>query len=346
MSLIRIIAPCVLGPLFLAPSLSTDYTQRRSLRIEVETGLEMETTSFEMSIDGEPVERGGMGGQASEEVRMITVIDTVLADDDGRPTEVRREFETVEKESIRTMGEEDMVDEASGPLAGVTVLLVSEDGGEVETEVEAGSVDDDELLEGLRLELAFDAFLPEGELEVDDSWDLEADAVLRALGLDLESALFPRESGGGMEGEGRRRGGRGSSAFGLLVEADWEGTATLESMEEEYNGLICVLIELELEASGEREERMMGGGRYGRGGVFGGALVAAAPVESTYDIELEGRLLFCLEEGRPVLLEIEGDVATERSMERSSERGDFSMRSTQEGSFTYTASLSLEESEG
>ena len=40
------------------------------------------------------------------------------------------------------------------------------------------------------------------------------------------------------------------------------------------------------------------------------------------------------------------DVSTERTMERNSERGDFSMSSTQEGSFTYSAAISLEESEG
>ena len=114
MSLIRVSALCALGLPFFAPSLSTDYTQRRSLRIEVETSLEMETTSFEMMIDGEPMERAGMGGQASEEARVFTIIDEVLADDEGRPTEVRREFETVERETLRVMGEEELVDEASG----------------------------------------------------------------------------------------------------------------------------------------------------------------------------------------------------------------------------------------
>jgi hypothetical protein len=347
MSLIRVSALCALGLPFFAPSLSTDYTQRRSLRIEVETSLEMETTSFEMMIDGEPMERAGMGGQASEEARVFTIIDEVLADDEGRPTEVRREFETVERETLRVMGEEELVDEASGPLDGVTVLLTSEDDGEVEAEVENGSVDDDELLAGQHLELACDAFLPEGELEVDDSWDLESDAILRALGLDLEAVWFPVSQDGDADGGWRRgRGSRGRSSFGLLVEADWEGTATLASLEEEYEGLSCVLIELELEASGDQEEMERWGGRRGRGGAAGFVGSVSAPLESTYEIELEGRLLFSLEQGRPLLLEIEGDVSTERTMERNSERGDFSMSSTQEGSFTYSAAISLEESEG
>ena len=343
MLMFRLAAICGIGLPLAAPPLSTDYTQHRSLRVEIESTLEMETTSFEMMIDGEPRGGGGRGGQASEEARVITFIDSVLADDEGRPTEVRREFETVEQETAR-----DMVDEASGPLDGVTVLFTSDEDGEVEAEVEDGSVDDDTILKGHRLELAFDAFLPEGKMEEEDSWDLDSDMILRALGLDLEASWFPRPESGGWEGgeRGGRRGGgyRGSSSFNLLVEADWEGTATLISLDEDYEGMECALIAVELEASGEREERSWGG-RGDHGDAFGLAIASLFPVESTYDIELEGRLLFSIKERRPVLFEIEGDVTTERNIERSTERGDFSMSSTQEGSFSYTATLTLEESE-
>jgi hypothetical protein len=87
--------------LFLAPALlvpggsaiSTEYKADRALKMEIESSLKMEATTMEMWRDGEP-QSGGGGGGAMETRRKEVHVDKVLEVKDGKPTKVRRTFET------------------------------------------------------------------------------------------------------------------------------------------------------------------------------------------------------------------------------------------------------------
>ncbi len=318
-----------------AADLETDYTRDRALRIESTSTYSMETTDFSMEVNGEPMDRTWGGGGGSETLKRVVTIDRVLAHDEGRPTRVRRAFELVAMETVLAFGEEDREIETEGPLAEVTLEIDVNEDGDIEIEVVEGDEPDQEAaLEGHRPALALDALLPEDDVSEGDSWDLERDAILRAIGLDLEGALFPRPEPEEGEEEGRgggrrgRWGGRGAGGNRLLLEAEWEGTAVVISDDEEVEGQSCVVIELEIEASGELEEQERTGRR---GGFSLGAPLPSVLVGTTYEIELEGRLAWSLEEGRPVLLELEGSVTTERLVEREGRGGAMRISTTQEG---------------
>ena len=221
--------------------LSTDYTKERTLRIEAETVFEMTTTDFEMLRDGEPVDRP-FGGGEREEVRRVVTLDRVLAHEEGEPTLIRRTFEEVSSKLMMEFGGEPRERDFEGPLADVTLEIKVED-GEASATVAEGTEPDGEALVGHKPTLALDALLPPEGVEVGESWDIEGEALLTALGFDLEKALFPRPEPEGGRGEGRgggrgrmRRGG--SSTSRLFLAGDWQGKATFASSDLDFVGAI------------------------------------------------------------------------------------------------------------
>jgi len=337
-----------------ALTLETDYTKERGIRVVVEATHEIETTEMEVLIDGEPREfgggRGGAGRSSSVETS-ITTIDTVVAHDDGTPTEVLRVFEEITSTATMGGGEESREFERESPLDGVSLMLTLEDDEVIAEVAEGDEPDQDGALEGHSLTLALDALLPEDEVEEGDSWDLDSEAARRILGLDVERALFARPEGGGGERGGRGGGGGGrrgpggrSSGTRFLAEADWEGSAEVVSEEVEYEGVSCCKIELELMASGELEDTGFGGRRDRMDGAH--PELAAGPFrrETEYEVELEGTFWFCIEDGRPVALELSGPLSLSRHVEGESRGGGlFEMHSEQEGELAY--SVLVEEAE-
>jgi uncharacterized membrane protein YgcG len=342
------------GALACGQALTTDYSQASRLRVDVATTLSMETTAFSMERDGEPVEnpRGG-GGASTTEKRHVVQVDEYLEQADGRPTRVRRTFESVSFAGSMEFGDQSREMERESPFDGIVVELVVDEDGDVAAKVTEGSAPDDELLEGHQPDLALDALLPSGAVEVGDSWDLSGDEVVRALGFDVTDKLYPRpersEGEGGREGRG---GGRGRGGFGggglstvrLFSMGEWEGSATLDSLTEEHDGQTCALIKIELECKGELPEEDFGGGRgRGRGGYLNGPALGSM-VANEFQIEAEGKLYYSLADKRPIAFEIEGKLAVERRTERNSERGSMVISTSQEGTFTQTVSITAEES--
>ena len=310
----------------------------------------METVDSSMERDGEPVEgRGSGGGMNSSETRTVVRVDTVLESKDGAPTSLRREFETVSSSSSRTFRDREMENERECPLDGVVIEMILDD-GEVTTEVVEGDTpDDDAVLEGHKLTLALDALLPEDEVEADDSWDIDGEALMHALGYDLEKALYPvpeRTDDGG--GEGRRGGGRGrrggwggggGGAERFFTSGEWEAEATLESDTVEYEGIECHVISIEAEASGELPEREFGGRDRGDG-QFELSSAEFAP-ENSFEFEIEGKLYFNVDGNHPVHLEIEGSLSTESVREMNWGDSEMVISSSQEGTLEYTIDISV-----
>lgn len=324
----------------LSADLSTNYSTERTLRVQTDTEFSMETTEFFVEIDGEQQSDRGRGGMSSEESRSVVTLDTVLATEDGVPTRVRRIFDTIESSGSVKFGENEREVEHETPLVGLT-LEITEEATKV---VEGNKPDDEAVLEGHSMTLALDAFLPEGELEVGTSWTLDGAQLMRAFSLDLERALFvrPERVGGRRGGRGRR----GGSPSMLFAEGDWTATARLDSLNEEHEAGTCAKISLELACAGALPEPEFGGGGPGpRDRSLSVSNEAMRAFENSFEIKLEGSLYFLIEARIPVLLEVEGTLSTQRTMERSSERGDFFMYNAQEGTFKHTVSISKTETQ-
>jgi hypothetical protein len=338
--------------------LETHYAAERAVKIEVTQTSAMSTTTLEMERDGEPVEGRGMGGgMSSKTSHHVVQVDRVVASAEGRPTKVRRTFETLEGESSFTFGEEERKVDMEAPLKGVTLELTAGEGGEVTAEVVDGDKpSDNAMLEGHKLGLALDALLPGKSVDEGATWELDADAARRALGLDVNHALFarpapPEDAGGGDSGGGgRRRGGRmGGGGMGgegrLLQEAKWEGKATLKAESEDHEGVACAVVEIELTAEGEmaEPERGSGGGRR-RGQLFDQRFeTEGAVVGTNYAIKLEGKLYFAIADKRPVGSEIEGTLKIESETERQMGESTFRTHSVREGTFTQKVAISKAE---
>lgn len=357
--------PAALGfALFNAETLATDYTQERTLRVETTTSLLMETVDRQIEVNGEVREGGGFGGGGSQNTTTIVHLDTVLEQEDGVPTKVRRVYESVEG-MLEMEGRDGPIEmERESDLDGITLLLSAEgDGGEVTAEVEDGdSPDDDAILEGHSLTLALDALLPAEGVEAETKYEVEGDALMAALGMDLAPKLFRRpEFEGGGRGEGRegRGGGRGGGRRGggggsnrLFEGADWSIEAQVESLEEEWEGQKVAKITFEIEGDGtlEDEERGGRGGRDGRGGGGGGGGLflsnSLAPVfETDFEIELEGVLYYSIDAKHPVRLELEGTIESEQLTERDFGERSMTIYAVNEGSFTHEVTITVVEDE-
>jgi len=327
--------------------LATDYGRARTLETTSELELDLETTLFEMTVNGEPVEgRGGPGGGGSSLVRKAVIVDEIAAGTKASASKVKRTFETLHDASTFSFGEEERTDERDFPLAGVSVALVRNEQGEIEAElVEGTKPDDAALLEGHLPELALDALLPAGAVEVDGEWKLEHDAIRAALATALDARLFaeaPREEGGGggrgergERGPGRGRGGMRGGPARSLGSLTWKGEAKLTALDEEHGGVECAKIELTLEGEGELPEFTRGGPPRDFA-----LLPAAAPaLAGTITARLEGALYVSLAEARPVALVLDGELAIESNSEREREGEVFTTRSRQEGKLTLNVSV-------
>ena len=318
-----------------ADDLTPAYEAGQTLVTEVELLRTSETTEFEILRDGEPVEGRGMRGGGLDE-RTVTFVqrDELLEASEGRPTKVRREFTDLSRDQVFSFGEGERTIAATSPFDVVVLLLSAGDDGELAVEVEEGSAPEAERLDVLRLANRLDGLLPEGAVEVGESWELSADAIARVLLGDLVGALFeveqPEGFGGGQGPGGGRPGGGGRGQRSNLDDVEWEGEATLASSEDGQ-----AVVELVLEASGDLPQPEGGFGRR----AFG----LAPALDNTYEHRLEGELTFDLEARRPVSLELEGTLVwrTERSFERNGSTTE--IRSTREGTYGLTVTVTSAE---
>jgi hypothetical protein len=324
-------------------TLHTDYSASRSVHYEAFMEITSETTRMER--DGQPMEMPAGAGASGQE-REVAWTDKVLEHKDGKPVRVERTFGGVKQTSTMNFGGEEQSREQKGALDGVKLELKRGEEGKIEAEVKDGDAPG-ESLEGHKLELLLDAFLPEGEVADGDEWTVEADAIRRGLGLDLSTALFPPEpeperGSGGSGGEGRRgpRGPRGGAASALFTQAALEGKCKLKEGTEEVEGVACRVITITIEADGQLEEQSFGGGG-SRGRAFG--MPSISIVETNYEIKLEGKLLFDAKSKLPVSLELEGTTKVDSNREFEGRDGTMmKFGSTQEGQVKFTASLSVE----
>ena len=305
--------------------LSTRYEPEHAVRVTSAMHLELES-SMQMLRDGQPVEGrgGGMGGPSSD-TRKSAHVDRYLACADGKPTKVRRTFESAEGEVETQRQGETQATSLESPFDGVVVEIEADEGGELSHKVVEGSDPGQEAIEKLRPELALDGLLPAGAVEEGGTWTLEGTAIAHALGFDLSDVMFRRPeteegAGGGQGGGGRggRGGGRGFN-FGMrqLTGAEWTGKATYKG-ESDRDGVRCALIALEIEGESQSDDEM--GSR-------------------SFEAKLTGELYVALDAHRPVALELEGEVQGESDSEREREGVVTEVHSESKGTFKLTCSV-------
>ena len=372
----------LLTTLALAASVSpTELTTRSStdaqLRLRWSTEIDSSTEST-FELDGRTMDRERPGGGDSSVEQEVVWLDHVVEVTDGRPTQVRRTFETVRREVDGPRGSRT----EEGPLQGSVLLLTTDAEGNWDVEQEEG-VAEETLLAGHRGALFFESLLPGEGLEPGDTWDIDGDAIGTALGHDLRRALFPRsqEEGRGRRGEGRRRGARsarldrrlgnfgsfaerakdrarlrigrrlrqgqgmrgGRGGFpGLLSRADWSGKGTWLVEPEEVDGELCHIVSLELEAELDLGEDALGRGQRD----FAAGERTASPSRARAragGLELDstwtGRVAVSVETRRPVLFEIEGRVTTELEVERERDGGTLRIVRREEGTVSHTIGI-------
>lgn len=327
-----LVLAAVLSTLVGTESLSTDYSKDRKVRFALETSLDLETTSQSSERDGQPVEpRGSMSVKTS---RSLEWTDHVAERDGAEPKKVVRSFGDLKQATVFAFGDREMPNDVDGALQGVTLELTRGEGGAVEAKAVEGDAPG-EALEGHRLELVLDALLPEGE---DEQWELDNEAIRRALVLDLTPAMFPPpEPQSGGEGGGRRGPPRGFGGGSILGGIEWEGDAKLSKETEDYDGAACRVIEVELEGKATMEDGPMGSGR---GRAFG--VEARSIPETTVEAKLEGRLLFDPAKRLPVRLELRGKVTQTSKREGEFDGHTFKSESTMEGELLLEATVTEE----
>ncbi len=316
-----------------AKDLATEYKAGVGRKITIESAIHSESTT-EMERDGEasPARTG-----TSDVERTEIHIDHVVEAEGGKATKVRRHFVELGGKTAMEMGETSNESELESPWKGVTVEL-SDDEGKVDAKVVAGTEPDGEgALDGHAIGLFLDGFLPTKAVEEGGEWEIGSEAILRGLRLDVQRKLYPPPArpegeGRGAGGGGGRRGGRtmgGGDSF--LAQSEWKGTGKLAGQEEK-DGVMCAIIELELETSGERELEAFAG-RAPR--AFG------LPFDnrSTWSAKLEGKMWFDLAAKRPVLLELEGTLKEESRRESERDGSTMKMSSTREGKIDYSVEI-------
>jgi len=327
-------------------ALQTDYSKPRSLRIESELTMSNEIVEMSMERDGEPVDMPNMGG-GSETTYSMVFVDELLESKDNTPKKLKRHFEKVGGKATMSMGDQSNDSKIESPFEGAVVVMDGT-GDELKFEFESGSEPDhEEALKNHKLTLSLDGLLPDGEVEKDASWDLEKDAILTALGLDMTRTYFPppqRDNAGGGEGGGgggRGRGMRGMGRMGAgpLGQAEWEGKAKLISLDEELDGQKVAKVEIKIEAKGTMEDPQMGGGGRRQRMLEPTAVLP----ETTYSAEGEGFLYFSVADKRPVKFELEGKSETESNREMTRQESTMKMHSKSAGKFSIKVGIAKEE---
>lgn len=250
---------------------------------------EVELDEMTLSVGGEEVSMDGTEMSMTLELEeSVSVSDTYVAMGDGRPEKLRRTFDEL-AHSQKSSGTQVLTtdEEYKSDLEGETVLFVwDEDEEECVASFEDSEADED-LLEELEEDMDLRGFLPEGEVEEGDSWELEASEMERLLSLGGDLHFETGDEEEGEEADDLNR------AWDDALE-NLEGTITCTySGDSEVDSRMVAAITIEAE-------------------FYGSADADALTVTMTFD--LEGQLDWDLEGGHFVAFELGGEFDVDVEM--------------------------------
>jgi hypothetical protein len=305
--------PLLAAPLLLLLSGSADEIALAPAQDLVVSKTFEHTTSLELDEfvllrDGEEPEEPMEMEHTTEQRFSLSVTDRYAAIDEDGPTRVERTYDEVAGSSEDEVSNEFAGDEAFetvlvSDVEGLGVVFVrGEDGWEAELAEESAGED-----EGLLIELAQDldltALLPPGEVDEEDSWDVELGAFLDVLDPGGFLKLYPEDT---------------------EVDADWadiaerfeererelegEVTATYGGTRE-VDGELFAVITLDVDVTTNEDETEQVRAQMEENPPEEGAMVPDfEEMSESYSYEGDGELLWDLARGIPLSLELELDA--------------------------------------
>ncbi|HED64607.1 MAG TPA: hypothetical protein ENJ09_03525 [Planctomycetes bacterium] len=230
----------------LAETIAYDLQGGETLLRTFEAHATYERSGIEIEVDGEELPDVEAPDLTMDSLERVVVRDEIGEAEGGQPTDFRRTFEELVQETSYESEDEEAEFVSGSDLEGITVRFLWDDEDETyyaELTDEDDDVDAD-TLEWLTADMDLAGFLPEGEVEEGESWDIDARPYL--------SLMWPSGLVGWYDTENEE----GPSEFGieqdrLIVEnLEGEGTVTFQGVEEE-EGLRLALLWVELEVSTE-----------------------------------------------------------------------------------------------
>ncbi|HTF90320.1 MAG TPA: hypothetical protein VK843_18030 [Planctomycetota bacterium] len=147
-----------------------------------ESKAQVELQSMSVKVDDEEQEAGPTPEMTVNQASTYEFSDTIEAIEHGEPAKIVRHFTKISSMRSRTMKQpdEEALEEESAlesELEGKSVVFAREGSSWTAKWAEESDADE-KLLKGLEAEVDFRSFLPDKEVSVDDSWELEASTFL------------------------------------------------------------------------------------------------------------------------------------------------------------------------
>jgi hypothetical protein len=343
---LRFLPLVVLGPFLLAsdwagdkPSYQPKQGSSLTKRIKIENELELDDMSLE--VDGRDVSE--MAGQVEISLKVtmeLGVTDHYDAVAGGRSTKLKRSFDEISSNthvsgSNPMAGSEEKDIPLKSELEGTTVVFSwDEDDSKYHTAFD-GKEGDADLLEGLEENMDLHGFLPTSEVAVGDSWEIPTEAVKAALAPGGDIKLRP-EGGGSDPMSGMNQ----LSQNDPIGDLDGEFTAVYAGTHEE-DGKKVAAITLKIDAKSARDmadhldeikEQM-------KGNLPEGLEMDISALDSEYELQAEGELLWDVDAGLVHALHLSGEVRMIVDMSMSMKMGD--NEQSMEISQTYTGNSTV-----
>lgn len=261
----------------------------------------LELQSVSVKVDGTDQDTGPAMELSVAQENSCEFSDAIESVEGGRPKKLVRNFTKIAGTRIQTVKppeQDERADKAelTSDLEGKSVVFERDDSSW--TAKWAGEETADEaLLECLKAELEFGAFLPGKEVSADDTWDLEAESFLNFL---RPLGPLSRKTKGEDPETGRQREGR------LDKSLEGKGTATYRGTREEDGlkvAVIALTAELTQHASDEED-----GGKAG---------MIKTTIELSY--KLEGEILWDTAGGFARSASLNGSTEMTQTQQRSIE---------------------------
>lgn len=262
-----------------------------TLRRELLTTTSLEAESMSFSVDGEEMPIGHAPSMEYTSTETLVFTDTFARVGDGRALELEREFVEVSgrRETFVELpdgGSHDSDEDLSSSLEDRVVRFVWDEEEEEYVAEFADEGDDDEtLLDGLVADLDYLRLLPDGEVDEEDSWELDGAALLYVMWPSGRLQLLAEEDD--LDDYLDRAGQQ-------LENLEGDGSASYEGTRDE-DGVEIALIRFEVEGETYIEQEDDEGG-------FGTTSIST---------ELEGELLWDVAAGRVHSLSVEGETRIE-----------------------------------
>lgn len=336
-----VLALGLLTPLALAFAQPADQ-----LRYGVADGTILEksyVTKVELALDDMRMVQNGQEMDASMmglEMTVATSAEYIWQDvygparDGGRPASLTRTFDTLSNDTSTSQttamtGGMELDIGSSSELTDETVIFTWDgDEGAYVASFPEDSGADEELLEGLEAETDLTFLLPDGDVEVDAEWMVDADHLAALLGPGGDLKLLPNDEDLPEEARGQGTGSEFSMAE-MLGETDGEIKCTYLGMREDDDGTFMVIkVEMDVSSSNDMTEMM-------RESIAEVETEEGTPqidfnsVDTELVIEGEGELVWDSARGHFVAFTFSGEMEQTMDMSMSMQMGTMEMEMEQ-----------------